>query len=92
MKCTVHIVVKVTVTVTIVHLPNIDTFVWPARRCGHWQPLRYTIEGEEQREEGRRGRGGCDDGTWSYGRPFMQMESFWSSSYESIGELDAVPI
>jgi hypothetical protein len=52
MKRTARIVV--TVTVTIVHLTKIDTFVWPARRCGHWQPLRSTIEGEEQRVEERR--------------------------------------
>src|SRR6267154_876484 len=59
--------------VTIVHLPKIDTSVWPACHWGHWQLPRSTIEGEERRGEERRGCRGCDEGMWTYGHPFYTL-------------------
>ena len=54
--------------------PKIDTSVWPARHCSHWQLPRSTIEHEDRRRGEERMRG-CNERMWRK----------WSSFYMPLG-------
>ena len=52
--------------------PKVDTSMWPARHCSHWQLPRLTIGGEDRRRGEERMRG-CNERMWRNGHPFIHL-------------------
>ena len=52
--------------------PKVDTSVWPARHCSHWQLPRSTIEREDRRR-GEETMRGCNEKMWRNGHPFIRL-------------------